>query len=416
VALLGGYPLSLTVVLPVLAAAAPSAVLAELKAGGRGADPAGLIGRAIEYSHGQLDPALQNSLLLLAPFTSVIGTGRMLERYRDRLLEQEAVRALGSVDLAAALDQAVSVGLATPHPQHGDLVQVQPVLPYFLRSRLHHQPTRQAAASQAHYLLYRDLVGELADMLHAPEDPRPRLAAQGAIRAEYANLATALDYGLRTGQPVEALIDALDTYLRQSRQHETRRQLLDDAIAAYLEPTGPDGQIGLAFLHEFAGGAALGQHQLDVAEGHFKTAIGLLEAAGNRKRQSALYHQLARIAHDQKHYDRVETSYRKAREIRRVSDRRAASSIAARLGAVLAELGQHHEAVRILTHVAVVWHQETGQWAEGSCTGCTGNVPSSGPANSPACSRRICPPPSPGTSSQRSRPTAPSPPMARTVR
>jgi tetratricopeptide (TPR) repeat protein len=484
VRLLGGYPLSLTVVLPVLAAAPPSAVLAELKAGGRGADPAGLIGRAIEYSHGQLDPALQNSLLLLAPFTSVIGTGRMLERYRDRLLEHEAVRALGSVDLAAALDQAVSVGLATPHPQHGDLVQVQPVLPYFLRSRLHHQPARQAAASQAHYLLYRDLVGELADMLHEPRDPRPRLAAQGAIRAEYANLTTALDYGLRTGQPVEALIDALDTYLRQSRQHETRRQLLDDAIAAYLEPTGPDGQIELAFLHEFAGGAALGQHRLDAAEAHFKTAISLLDAAGNRKRQSALYHQLARIAHDQKQYDQAEASYcraldidlaygdqsstaithhqlgvlaqdekrydqaeasyrkaldiflaygdqhsaastygqlgvlahdqkrydqaeasyrkaldiflaygdqhnaastygqlgvpahdqkrydqaetsdRQAREIRRVSDRRAASSIAARLGAVLAELGQHHEAVRILTHVAVVWHQETGQWAE----------------------------------------------------
>jgi hypothetical protein len=31
---------------------------------------------------------------------------------------------------------------------------------------------------------------------------------------------------------------------------------------------------------------------------------------------------------------------------------------------VLAELGRHPEAIRILTHVAVVWHQETGQWAE----------------------------------------------------
>jgi tetratricopeptide (TPR) repeat protein len=445
VTLLGGYPLSLTVVLPALAADPPSAVLAELKAGGRRADPGGLVGRAIEYSHGQLDPALQNSLLLLAPFTAVIGTGRMLERYRDRLLEHEAVRALGPVDLAAALDQAVSVGLATPHPQHGDLVQVQPVLPYFLRSRLRRQPAWQAAASQAHYLLYRDLVGELTDMLYAPGDPRPRLAAQGEIRAEYANLTTALGHGLRTGQPVAALIDALDTYLRQSRQHETRRQLLDDAIAAYLEPTGPDGQIELAFLHEFAGGAAFGQHRLDVAEAHFKTAIGLLDTAGNRKRQSALYHQLARVAHDQKqydqaeasycraldidlaygdqsstaithhqlgvlahdekrydqaeasyrkaldiflahgdqhnaastygqlgvlahdqkHYDQAEASYRKALDIFLAhGDQHNAASIADRLGAVLAELGRHHEAVRILTHVAVVWHQDTGQWTQ----------------------------------------------------
>jgi len=443
VTLLGGYPLALTVVLPVLAAARPSAVLAELKAGGRGADPAGLIGRAIEYSHGKLDPALQNSLVLLAPFTSVIGTGAILDRYRDRLLEHEAIRALGSLDLAAALDQAVSVGLAAPHPLHDDLVQVQPVLPYFLRSRLHRQPVRQAAASQAHYLLHRELVRELADMLHTPGDPQRCLAGQAATRAEYANLTTAVDYGLRTGQPIDALIDALDTYLRQSRQHETRRQFLDDAIAAYPEPAGPDGQIELAFLHELAGGAALGQHRLDAAERHYQTAINLLEAGGNRKRQSALYHQLARIAqdqkqydraeasycqaldidlaygdqsstaityhqlgvlaqdekrydqaetsyrkaldiflayddqhnaastygqlgvlaHDQKQYDQAETSYRKALEIRCASDPRAASSIAARLGAVLAELGQHHEAARILMHVAVTWRQETGQWA-----------------------------------------------------
>ena len=116
VTLLGGYPLPLTVVLPVLAAAPPSAVLAELKAGGPGADPAGLISRAIEYSHGKLDPALQHSLLLLAPFTSVIPTGPILDTYRDLLLEHQAVQALGPVDLAAALDQAVTVGLATPHP------------------------------------------------------------------------------------------------------------------------------------------------------------------------------------------------------------------------------------------------------------------------------------------------------------
>ena len=156
VTLLGGYPLPLTVVLPVLAAAPPSAVLAELKAGGPGADPAGLIGRAIEYSHGKLDPALQNSLLLLAPFTAVIGTGPILDALpRPAPAKHEAVQALGPVDLAAALDQAVTVGLAAPHPQLSYLVQVQPVLPYFLRSRLHDQPALHAAASQAHYQLYQ---------------------------------------------------------------------------------------------------------------------------------------------------------------------------------------------------------------------------------------------------------------------
>ena len=169
VSLLGGYPLPLTVVLPVLAHVRPSVVLAELKEGGPGADPAGLIGRAIEYSHGKLDPALQASLLLLAPFTSVIPTGEILDAYREFLLQDQTIEGLGEVDLAAALDQAITVGLAAPHPLLGYLVQVQPVLPYFLRSRLHSQPALLAATSQAHYLLYRELGMQRGQL---PQGPR----------------------------------------------------------------------------------------------------------------------------------------------------------------------------------------------------------------------------------------------------
>ena len=92
VELLGGYPLPMTVVLPVLATHPPSAVLAELKAGGTGADPARQITRAIEYSHGKLNPALQNSLLLLAPFTAVVPPRQMLDEYRSFLLRMKPSR------------------------------------------------------------------------------------------------------------------------------------------------------------------------------------------------------------------------------------------------------------------------------------------------------------------------------------
>ena len=70
VKLLGGYPLPMAVVLPILATTAPSEVLDDLRTGDTSADPAGVITRAIEYSHGKLDPALQAALLLLAPFTT----------------------------------------------------------------------------------------------------------------------------------------------------------------------------------------------------------------------------------------------------------------------------------------------------------------------------------------------------------
>jgi CHAT domain/NACHT domain len=60
--LLGGYPLPMTVVLPALETVAPSRVLADLQAGDPAADPAQRVIAAIEYSHGRLDPALQESL------------------------------------------------------------------------------------------------------------------------------------------------------------------------------------------------------------------------------------------------------------------------------------------------------------------------------------------------------------------
>jgi tetratricopeptide (TPR) repeat protein len=205
------------------------------------------------------------------------------------------------------------------------------------------QPTRQAAASQAHYLLYQELARELADMLHTRGNPQRRLAGQAATRAECANLTSALDHGLRTGQPIDALVDALDSYLRQSRQHETRRRLLDDALAAHPEPAGPAGQIELAFLHELAGGAALGQRRLNAAEVHFRTAISLLDTAGNRQRQSALYHQLARIAQDQKQYDQAETSYRKALDIDLAHGDQSGTAITYHQLGVLAHDRKHYD-------------------------------------------------------------------------
>ena len=109
--LLGGYPLPMTVVLPALTRTAPSAVLADLHAGGTSADPAGQIIRAIEYSHGKLDPALQTALLLLAPFTNVINTGPALDIDPEPLDQDATVQVMEPDNLAAAVAEAVRLAL-----------------------------------------------------------------------------------------------------------------------------------------------------------------------------------------------------------------------------------------------------------------------------------------------------------------
>jgi tetratricopeptide (TPR) repeat protein len=346
VTLLGGYPLPLTVVLPVLAHAPPTQVLAELQTGEQGADPAGLIRRAIEYSHGKLDPALQHSLQLLAPFTAVIGTGEFLVRYQELLGQDEAVQALGTIDLPTALTQAISVGLAAPHPQLNYLVQVQPVLPWFLRSRLRDQGALAAAAQQAHYLFYQDFLARLLhEMLTSGGDPERRIAGMAAAQAEYANLTAALDHGLRTGQPIRSLVDALDEYLDQAQLHDTRRQFLDDAIAAYPEPVTRQQLGELAQLHDLAGHTAVTQRRLSDAGAHYQTALRLRQAAGERHNEAITYHQLGLIAQQRRGFADAEASYRQALDIKlELGERHSAAITYHQLGSVAQEQRQFADA------------------------------------------------------------------------
>ena len=402
--LLGGYPLPMTVVLPVLATTPPSQVLTELRAGDTGPDPAGQITHAIEYSHGKLDPALQSSLLLLAPFTAVIPTGPALGRYQELLLQDEAIQAMGPLDLAKAVAEAVRTGLASPHAEMANLVQVQPVLPYFLRARLCQQDHLRDVTSQAHYQLYTELAPSLYELLTSPGSPEERGTGQLATRAEYANLRAAIGHGLASGQRVIDLIAPLYQYLDQVNQESTLRSLLDDAIARYPRPDSEAQKRELVDLHNFAGNAALYHHRPGDAKSHHETELKLLQALGDRRTQAATYHQLGWVAHEQRRFEEAEANYRKALDLKLEfgdrhsaagtyhqnlgtvaqaqerfeeaeanyrkahdiyldTDKRRASQTGTNLGEILVALSRHGEAAEVSLDAAVSWFQLTGSWA-----------------------------------------------------
>ena len=262
----------MTVVLPRLATNAPSAVLADLRTGETNADPAGKIGRAIEYSHGKLNPALQFSLLLLAPFTAVIPTGAF-GRYKDLLLRDKNVKAVSQAGLDGAVAEAIRLGLATPHPKIRNVVQVQPVLPYFLRSRLQDRPALRDAAELAHYELHCELSRQLEGLLRNGNDPRQRATGLAFAKANYANFSAALGHGLRTGHPIGDLIGLLAEYLREIHQYDSCRKLIDETIAAYPEPIGLAQQWDLAFLHDQAGATAATEHRFGDTKRHYGVAL-----------------------------------------------------------------------------------------------------------------------------------------------
>jgi tetratricopeptide (TPR) repeat protein len=343
--LLGGYPLAMTVVLPALAATPPSRVLADLRAGDPGPDPAQRIIVAIEYSHGRLDPALQGSLLLLAPFTAVIPPAEALADYRGILLDDGAAEITGEPDLVQAVAEAVRVGLAVPHPQVDGWVQVQPVFPYFLRTRLRGRPALRDATARAHYQLYTRLGAQLHQLLTTQADPQARTTGKAATRAEYANLTTALAWGLQASQPIRELILPLEEYLDQAGQQIARRKLLDDAIAGYPEPVREAQQLELALLHNLAGVAAASQHRLEDARRHQEIVLQLEKATDNRRGQARTYHQLGIIAQEQRRFADAEANFRKALDIKlELGDRHSAADTYHELGYLAQEQQRFTEA------------------------------------------------------------------------
>ena len=403
VTLLGRYPLPLTVVLPMLGSHPPTQVLADLTAGGQDADPMSAIRRSIEYSHGKLDPTIRRSLLLLAPFTATIPGGELLAAYQRLLAEHEAVAGREAIDLAAAVAEAVRVGLATLHPQLQHYVQVLPVLPYFLRTRLPEHADLHTAASQAHYQLYQD-IGNLLHQMLTSHTPHERATGQVATQAEYANLTTALRHGLTTAQPITGALFALAVYLQHQQQLSALRRLLDDAITAHHRPETPPGVTELATLYGFAGRTALDQHRLDDATKHYHKELELRRSIDDRQAQGIIHHQLGMVAQEQRRFTEAEAQYRQALEInlefgnrhsaartyhqlgrvaleqRRFAeaeaqyrqaleinlefgDRHSAASTYHQLGELLIDADRHAEATPALLSAVVTWFQSTGAWA-----------------------------------------------------
>ena len=341
--LLGGYPLPLTVVVPELATRTPTEVLADLEGGVADADPLGVITTAIEYSHGRLDSATQNSLLLLAPFTASIPVPA-LRTYQAALSEQDPVAALGPTDPAAAVAEATRVGLATPHPELQDWVQTLPVLPYFLRARLRHNRELRAALAQAHYKLFLSL-GPVIGQLLLARDPQQRATGHIAAKTEYANLTAAIEHGLASSQPVLDLIRPLEELLDQTKQQPARRRLIDRALEAIRAPEQLDLRREQAELSHLAGMVAQEQRRFEDAEQAYRTALQLLLEFDDRHSAAATYHQLGTIAQDQRHFEDAEQAYRTAMQLfREFDDRHSAASSYQQLGTVALEQRRFEDA------------------------------------------------------------------------
>lgn len=381
ITLLDGSPLLMTVVLPQLAHTSPAQVLADLAVGSDTSDPMHVLRQGIEYSHGRLDPAVQQAMLLLAPFTATIPTV-LLDAYHLGLAGS-APDAADGVDLAGAVAELVRVGLAAPDPHLAGWIRIVPSLPYFLRNRLHQQPDRAMAAAQAHYALYGGLADAIERLL-TDQQPDQRALGRVIASAEYANLTTALGHGQNTSQPIIDIIRALEEFLDQTRQNEARRRLLDHAIATYPEPVTSHQRWELLDLHNLAGATALDQRRWADAHAHYQIELDMKQALDRRDALGVTYHQLGRVAQEQRQWAQAEHYYRQAIENKlEFGDRLSPARTYHQLGVVAQEQRQWEQAEQYYRqgldlflefgnqhNAAGAYHQlgvvalEQGQWAQ----------------------------------------------------
>ncbi len=359
--LLDGFPLALEVVLANLARQTPTEVLAALQAGdvtidvGDSEKRTENILRCIDYSHSNLSPEAQQLLLCLAPFTSVIDTG-VLDNYTTHLRQQPALSTLPFECWPEVIREAHNWGLLSPDPNIPRFLRLQPTLPYFLRTRLHvpGQVEMQHAMETAFRLHYDELGAELNGLLTS-KDPQERQVGQLLTGLEYENLVTALNLALAAQVSILNPSIALFSYL-DATQDQRRGLEFGQAMLSRLESYPPDkltGQLGDGFagVIDDIAKRQLSLKQYKEAEKSYQKALNLVAHAQGideefrGKLKAGVYHQLGRVAQEQRQWQQAEQYYQQALQIYvEYNDRHSQAGTYHQLGMVAQEQRQWQQA------------------------------------------------------------------------
>src|SRR5207302_6138505 len=117
--------------------------------------------RCIDYSHSNLSPEVQQLLLCLAPFTSVIWID-YLDNYTSHLRQQPVLATLEFERWPEVLKEAANWGLLIPDSDIPRFLRLQPIFPYFLRNRLY--APEKAEARSAVETAFREHYDQLGSM------------------------------------------------------------------------------------------------------------------------------------------------------------------------------------------------------------------------------------------------------------
>ena len=330
--LLAGYPLAMEVVLANLARQSPTEILAALNAADvdlnvGGDDKTNNILKCVDYSHSNLSPQAQKLLVCLAPFNGFIDRAD-LENYSKQLKKREPFQDYNFSQFDSAIQEAIQWGLLSPlNANTPRLLTIQPIFPYFLRTKLNDldATTRDALYDgfKAHYQGLADSYQQLM----ASKDPNQRQLGLLFCRLEYENIHAALSLVLE--QHEEAflpLYGCLNTYL-ENRSEKLEKFKLAEWVYAKLETYPSEKRTpnlelqSLGVLDLVALGNYESQQYLKAREAYKQTLALVSNIAGfpetlKNQMLASTYHQLGAVAQELRQYEQARSHYQQALDIK----------------------------------------------------------------------------------------------------
>jgi tetratricopeptide (TPR) repeat protein len=359
--LLAGYPLAIEVVLANLGRQTVAQVLAGLDAGDVNLDSDSektteSILRCVEYSHSNLSAEAQKLLLCLAPFSGFIDRSD-LPNYAQQLQQLEPFQDYPFEQLDKAVQEAINWGLLAPIAEvNPRLLSIQPVFPYFLKTKLNEQDaaTREALRTgfKNHYLGLANSYNQLMNS----KDAQEHQLGIFFCNLEYENLYSALQICLeRQDRLVLSIHVCLSGYLEKTGDKKGKLQLIQlvySGLEAYsVENKTQEIELTVLGLLDQLGGSYLELKDYEVSRSYYQKSLKLINIRDDLPNEvkgslvASTYGQLGRVDQALREYDQARANYQKAIQIYvEFNDRYSQARIYHGLGTVTQELHEYDQA------------------------------------------------------------------------
>jgi len=356
--LLAGYPLAMEVVLGNLRRQSAAEILAGLDSGdvtldSGSEDKTASILKCVEYSHSNLSLDAQKLLVCLAPFSGFIDLS-FLSQYAEQLQQLAPFERYPFEQFGGAIGEAINGLLLPINADSPHLLTIQPVFPYFLKTKLNQlDGATREALSEGFKNHYRGLAGYYNQLMNS-KDPQEQQMGILFCKWEYENFYNALQICLEKQESISIYI-CLDNYLNLISDVQTCLKLskfVCQTLEAYsLESVTSDIGFEIAEAYLKLGNCCLKTQDYSSARLTYLKrleSLQTLEALPNQQRQLAIattYHNLGIVAEVLREFEQARTYCQQALQIYiEFDDRYSQASTYHQLGIVAQELREFEQA------------------------------------------------------------------------